>query len=98
MRYFAHYSEEGKLIAIGTGPGHLEITEEEYNNLLYEIQTKAELANKLYFGEITIDDVPIEWQEEVQSQVAFRVEMEGPAEAQEISSDEAMSIIFGGEV
>lgn len=98
MRYYVHYSEEGQLIAIGTGPGHLEITKEEYDALLYEIQSRAELANKLYFGEITIDEVPIEWQEEVQREVAFRVEVEGPADEQNISAEEAMDIIFGGEV
>ena len=66
MRYYAQYNESGKLLAIGTGPGGIEITEEEYNRLRSEIRTKAELVDKLYNEEITISDVPTEWQEEIQ--------------------------------
>ena len=61
MRYYAQYNDSGKLIAIGTGPGGMEITQAEYNSLLTEIREKAALVNKLYSGEITISDVPTEW-------------------------------------
>lgn len=71
-RHYAQYNESNKLIAIGTGPGGVEITEEEYNTLLTEIRTKADLVNKLYNGEITISDVPTEWQEEIQRRVDER--------------------------
>ena len=57
MKYFAKYSDN-KLIAIGTGAGGVEITEAEYNALLAEIREKAALVDKLYSGEITLDDVP----------------------------------------
>ena len=57
MRYYAQYNNSGKLIAIGTGAGGTEITEAEYNALLAEIREKAALVDKLYSGEITIDDV-----------------------------------------
>ena len=66
MKYYAQYNDFGKLIAIGTGSGGTEITEAEYNALLSEIREKAALVDKLYSGEITIDDVPTEWQEEIQ--------------------------------
>ena len=97
MRYCAQYDDNGKLIAIGTGPGGTEITEAEYNELLAMIREKAELVDKLYNGEITIDDVPAEWQEEIQRRVDERVAAEGILEEQELSAEEALDIIFGGE-
>lgn len=72
MRYYAQYNDSGKLLAIGTGPGGTEITESEYNTLLSEIREKAALVDKLYSGEIAIDDVPTEWQEEIQRRVDER--------------------------
>ena len=97
MRYYAQYSDSGKLIAIGTGPGGVEITEAEYNRLLTEIREKAALVNQLYAGEITIDDVPTDWQEEIQRRVDERIAEQGAADQQEISADEALNIILGGE-
>lgn len=70
----------------------------EYNRLLTEIRTKAALVNQLYNGEITIDSVPTEWQEEIQRRVDERTAAEGEAEDQDISADEALEIILGGEV
>ena len=96
MRYYAQYSDN-KLIAIGTGPGGTEITEAEYNALLSEIREKAALVDKLYSGEITINDVPTEWQEEIQRRVNERIAAEGTAEEQDISAEEALNIILGGE-
>lgn len=97
MRYYAQYDDYGKLIAIGTGPGGTEITEAEYNTLLSEIREKAALVDKLYSGEITIDDVPTDWQEEIQRRVDDRIAAEGEAAEQDISAEEALSIILGGE-
>ena len=96
MRYYAQYSDNGKLIAIGTGYGGTEITEAEYNALLSEIRTKAALVDKLYSGEITIDDVPAAWQEEIQRRVDERIAAEGSAEEQDISAEEALDILLGG--
>lgn len=97
MRYYAQYNENNKLIAIGTGAGGVEITEEDYNRLLTEIRTKAELVDKLYNGEITIDDVPADWQKEIQRRVDERAAAEEILEEQDISAEEALDIIFGGE-
>lgn len=97
MRYYAQYNNSGKLIAIGTGNGGTEITEAEYNTLLSEIREKAALADKLYSGEITIDEVPADWQEEIQRRVDERIAAEGTAEEQDISAEEALDIILGGE-
>ena len=96
MRYYAQYNDTGKLIVIGTGYGGTEITESEYNRLLSEIREKATLVNQLYSGEITIDDVPVDWQEEIQCRVDERVAAEGAAEEQDISAEEALEILLGG--
>ena len=95
MRYYARYNEN-RLIAIGTGPGGTEITEAEYNALLAEIREKAALVNKLYSGEITIDEVPADWQEEIQRRVDERIAAVGSAEEQDISAEEALDILLGG--
>ena len=96
MRYYARYNDSGKLLAIGTGPGGTEITESEYNALLSEIREKAALVGNLYSGEITIDEVPADWQEEIQRRVDERIAAEGSAEEQDISADEALEILLGG--
>ena len=98
MRYYAQYNEFGKLLVIGTGNGGTEITEEEYNRLLTEIRQKAALVDSLYNGEITIDSVPAQWQEEIQRRVDERIAAEGEAEEQDIPAEEALVIILGGEV
>lgn len=95
MRYYAQYSDDGKLIAIGTGPGGTEITKAEYNSLLTEIREKAALVNKLYSGEITIDDVPEAWRDEIQRRVNEHIVAEGEAAQQEISGDELLNMIEG---
>lgn len=98
MRYYAQYNDSGKLLAIGTGNGGTEITEAEYNALLSEIREKAALVDKLYNGEITIDDVPVDWQEEIQRRVDERIAQQGTLEEQDIPDSEALAIILGGEV
>ena len=96
MRYYAQYNDTGKLVAISTGYGGAEITEAEYNALLSEIREKAAFVDKLYSGEITIDAVPVDWQEEVQRRVDERIAAEGTAEEQDISAEEALDILLGG--
>ena len=96
MRYYAQYEDTGKLLAIGTGYGGEEITEAEYNALLSEIREKAALVDKLYGGEITIDEVPADWQEEIQRRVDERIAAEGTAEEQDIPAEEALDILLGG--
>ena len=97
IKYFAQYDDSGKLIAIGTGAGGTEITEAEYNTLLSEIREKAALVDKLYSGDITLDEVPADWREEIQHRVDERIAAEGISEEQDISADEALDIILGGE-
>ena len=95
MRYYK-LIENDTLIAIGTGYGGTEITEAEYNAILSEIREKADLVNKLYSGEITIDAVPVDWQEEIQRRVDERIAAESTAEEQDIPAEEALDILLGG--
>ena len=53
--------------------------------------------DKLYSGEITIAEVPTDWQEEIQRRVDERIAAEGEAAEQDISAEEALDIILGGE-
>ena len=94
MRYYKRVYND-IVIAIGTGYGGTEITEAEYNALLSEIREKADLVDKLYNGEITIDEVPADWREEIQRRVDERIAAEGSAEEQDISPDEFYSMVEG---
>ena len=96
MRYYAQYNNTGKLLAVGTGNGGTEITEAEYNALLAEIREKAAFVDKLYSGEITIDEAPADWQEEIQRRVDERIAAAGTAEEQDIPAEEALDILLGG--
>lgn len=95
MKYYAKYDEKGNLIAVGKNLLGVEITEEEYNRILTEIREKAALVDKLYSGEITIDDVPTDWQEEIQRRVDERITAEGEAAEQPVSGDEFLSMMEG---
>jgi hypothetical protein len=94
MKYYANY-ENGKLVAIGTGYGGTEITESEYNELLTTIREKAALVNRLYNEEITVGEVPMEWQEEIQRRVNDRIAAEGEAAEQDISGEEFVDMLEG---
>ena len=98
MRRYAQYNSDNTLLAIGTGPGGVEITETEYHRLLLEIRQKAALVDALYAGEISLTDVPEEWQEEIKRRVDERIAQQGAIEDQELSAEEALDIILGGEV
>ena len=108
MRYYAKYNDSGDIILIGTGYGGTEITEAEYNRLLSEIREKADYTDKLYNNEITIDDVPTEWREEIQQRVDERIEQDANIPESEkiygvsediynsIIDDYTLSLIEGG--
>ena len=88
MRYYAQYNYENKLIAIGTGLGGTEITEAEYNALLAEIRTKAQLVDDVYNGVKTLDDVPAEWRDEIQRRVTERQEAEDVLDPEQSEMDD----------
>lgn len=94
MRYYALYDEERKLVGIGTGGGGgVEITEAEYNVLLAKIREKAALVNQLYAGEITIEEAPEEWREEIERRVADRIAAQGEISEQEVSGEEFLYML-----
>ena len=75
-----------------TGSGGTEITEAEYNALLAEIREKAQLVDDVYNGVKTLDDVPVEWQEEIQRRVTERQEAE-QAEPEETELEDAIAAL-----
>lgn len=95
MRYFVKLDDNGIFKAVGIGNGGVEITKEEYDTLLAEIREKAALVDKLYNSEITIDEVPSEWQEEIQCRVNERIEQDAIIQEEEVSGDEFMTMLEG---
>ena len=65
MRYYKITDADGKLTAIGTGNGGVEITAEEYAALYTDIADKADLVAKLAAGEIAEKDIREDWREEI---------------------------------
>ena len=65
MRYYKMTDADGKLTAIGTGDGSVEITAEEYAVLSEEIAAKAALVASLAAGEITENDIREDWRVEI---------------------------------
>lgn len=93
MRYYIKYTEDGKVHAVGTGLGGTEITQEEYEVQRAIILQKNELTDKLYRGEIALEDVPEEWREEIKSTVEELIATQGEYQADEI--EEALEILRG---
>ena len=91
------YDASGKVIAVCKGCSlGVKITETEYNALLSKMREKAALVGGLYNGEITAEDVPSEWREEIERRVSDRIAAEAEAEEQPINGDEFMEML--GEV
>lgn len=65
MRYYKMTDAVGRLTAIGTGDGGVEISAEEYAALFAEIAEKAALVAALAAGEITENDIREDWREEI---------------------------------
>lgn len=102
MRYFKEYDKNGYISAIGAGDAlnGIDITQEEYETLLVEIEAKMEYTEQVYRHEISIADVPTEWREEVQYLVDGKIATEGAFDPDEISdadraAEEALAILAG---
>lgn len=65
MRYYKMTDTDGKLTAIGTGSGGVEISAEEYAVLSAKIAEKASLVAALAAGEIAETDIREDWREEI---------------------------------
>lgn len=106
MRYYKTTDKNNNIISIGTGDDGIEITEEEYNALMAEIQTnmaeiqaKWDYINKLADGKITANDVPAEWRTEVvtEAEAIIAAREEAANQPEEITAEEALDILLGGE-
>lgn len=99
MRYYKIIDSTGRLLAIGIGDDGEEITEAEYNALMAEIQAKWDYISKLSDGRITATDVPAEWRAEVQAEAEaiIKAREEAANLPEEISAEEALNILLGGE-
>lgn len=96
-RYYAEYSDSGKLLAILSGDGipATEISKEEYDQLLAEIREKASYVDDVYKGAMTIDQVPEKCRAEVQKQVNQRKADEEAAAQSQISDAEFARMVEG---
>ena len=82
-KYYVIRNDGNLALGCGDSLGGEEITQEEYDALLTEIRAKTNLVNKLYAGQITIEDIPDEWQEEIQRRVDDRIKAIAEAALQE---------------
>ena len=85
MRYYKQIIDN-YLTAIGTGPGNIEITEAEYNQIISIIQNRPQSEGKGYRLKTNLT-----WEE-----YDLPLELE-PSDEDEISAEEALDIILGGE-
>lgn len=94
MKYYAIYDENGNVTAFGTTSAATvngEITEAEYLVLKQVQDEKTEFARQVFTGEITLDDVPEEYREDV----AAMVEGMRPEPRPMDPVDEALAILRG---
>ena len=84
-------------IADNTAPrGFVELTESEWYAIVGTEETRP-YANKVYRGELTIEEVPEELQEAVQAVVDTKIARWGLYSERELPANEALNIIAGGE-
>ena len=76
--------------------GFVEISESEWYALIGTDETRP-YANKVYRGELSIEEVPAELQEAVQAVVDTKIARWGLYSERELPADEALNIIAGGE-
>lgn len=75
--------------------GFVELTESEWFAIIGDEMTRP-YASQLYRGDITIEDVPEELREVVQSVVDNKIERWGLYSERNISDTEALNIVAGG--
>lgn len=75
--------------------GFVELTEAEWYALIGTEETRP-YANKVYRGEMTIEEVPAELQEAVQAVVDAKIVRFGLYSERELPANEALNILTGG--
>lgn len=76
-----------------TPDGDVEITKEEYDAINAELREKSNFVRQLCDGEITLDDVPEDWRDEIQSRAEARKLREEAREKEEITDDELVDMM-----
>lgn len=84
VRYFAHYSADGRLLAIGVGRGGVEISAGAYAALRAQIREKAALVDALCTGSIAPRELPGEWRDELCRRAAEIPRFEGSVDKRSI--------------
>lgn len=98
MKYFAIYDESGELQSFGatSAPNVIgEITEAEYNALVQDAAAVNDYSFRVYSGEVKLEDVPEEYRERVEAQVAEMQEADNQPEPADPEVDEALAILRG---
>lgn len=85
MRYYKQFNENNKLIAIGTGAGGIEISADEYSEILSVIQNHPTAEGKGYRlkADLTWEEYDLPPEPE-------------PSDEDELSEAEALDILLGG--
>ncbi len=73
MRYYAIYDAQGVLTGLSRSDCYIAeaaaITQEEYGSLLADIRAKAAYVDRVYRGDMSMDQVPAEWRAEIRERV-----------------------------
>lgn len=87
MMYYVQYNDSGNIQAIGTSIGGTEITESEYNEIMSLIQNRPQADGKGYRlkADLTWEEYDLPPEPE-------------PSDEDELSNDEALNIILGGNI
>lgn len=75
--------------------GFVELTESEWYAIVGTDETRP-YANKVYRGELSIEEVPEELQEAVQAVVDAKIARFGLYSERELNAQEALNILTGG--
>lgn len=72
-------------------------TKKELDEFGSKVNKLNECLEHLYTGAITLEDVPADWREEIQRRVDERIQREREMENQDLSAEETLAILLGGE-
>ncbi len=99
MHYYKTLDSDGNLTSIGIGYDGIEITEEEYNAIAESMRAYGEYLQQLIDGTIDPSKVPEEWREELvaTAEAIIKAREEAANQPEEISAEEALNILLGGE-
>lgn len=77
-----------------TSKDMVEVTEEEFYSLIGTEETRP-YANQVYYGDISIEDVPENLREQVQTILNYKIAHCGEYDDQNISADELKAMLEG---